>query len=87
MLAERRFGRSEQRGDGDPTMNRSAGEGVRRSCVGLLGTGDLAGVTARQSGADTPRTHRAHDPHLMSSKEQRGREANYKSPWGGGCVK
>lgn len=27
MLAERRFGRSEQRGDRDPTMHRCTGEG------------------------------------------------------------
>lgn len=60
-------------------------KGVRCSCVGLLGTGDPAGVTAGKRGTGTPRAHRAHDltGQLMGCKRQGGREANDKSPWEG----
>lgn len=60
-------------------------KGVRCSCVGLLGTGDPAGVTAGKRGTGTPRAHRAHDltGQLMGCKGQGGREANDKSPWEG----
>lgn len=49
MLADR-LGKREQRGDGDPTMHRWAGEGGEVLLCRTVGTGDLAGVTAGQRG-------------------------------------
>lgn len=80
MLAQR-FGRSERRGDGAPTMHRSAGQGGEVLLRRTAGDRGPCRSDSRTKGDRYPKTSQSLTGHLMSSKGQRGREANDKGPW------
>lgn len=78
ILGERRFGRRRQREDGDPAMQRSAGEGGEVLLCRIAGDRGPCRSDSREKGdrypegSQSPRPHRAADG-LQGAGRERGK--------------